>query len=163
MSGRPRRAPTPAVVIDVSIGDLAWGDGAALEALVARTVQAAITVVPLHPAPGAELSVLFTDDRQMRMLNGRWRNKDAPTNVLSFPAPLPGGVLGDIVLARETVAAEAAAEGKTIDAHVAHLVLHGFLHLFGFDHGTAAAAARMEATERRVLAALGIPDPYDGD
>lgn len=162
MSGRPRRAPRPAVAIDVSIDDPAWGEGAALEALVERTIQAAIVGVPLHPAPDAELSVLFTNDRQMRTLNARWRSKDAPTNVLSFPASAGGGVLGDVVLARETVAAEAAAEGKTIEAHVTHLVLHGFLHLFGFDHDTDAKAATMEAAERRVLAALGVSDPYDG-
>jgi probable rRNA maturation factor len=120
-------------------------------------------------APGKiELSILLTDDGAVRVLNRTWRGKDAPTNVLSFPSglgpeDLPAGEalsLGDIALALETVEREAAAEGKPIEAHLAHLVVHGVLHLLGHDHEEEAQAAAMEALEVELLAGLGFPDPY---
>ncbi|TIX40762.1 MAG: rRNA maturation RNase YbeY, partial [Mesorhizobium sp.] len=99
-------------------------------------------------------------------LNVGWRGKDKPTNVLSFPAfpfarggPLPP-MLGDIVLAAETVVREAALEHKPLENHISHLVIHGLLHLLGYDHETDAEAELMEATERAALARLAIPDPY---
>ncbi len=114
----------------------------------------------------SELSVVFSDDAAIRKLNAGWRGKDRPTNVLSFPAfptsrggPLPP-MLGDIVLAAETVKREAALEGKPIENHITHLVVHGLLHLLGYDHETDAEAEEMEAVERAALARLAIPDPY---
>ncbi|MGE0665394.1 MAG: rRNA maturation RNase YbeY [Sphingomonadales bacterium] len=111
----------------------------------------------------AEVSVLFADDAFVRGLNARWRGQDKPTNVLSFPAAETGLAprpLGDIVLACETVAREASEAGKPFGHHVAHLLVHGLLHLMGYDHETDEDAAVMEAREIRILETLDIPDPY---
>jgi probable rRNA maturation factor len=122
-----------------------------------------VTASPLwRAAPGIER---LADDATLRALNARWRGVDAPTNVLSFPAAAPSLVaiapmLGDIVLAFETAEREAAIESKSLLGHAVHLVVHGFLHLLGFDHQVAAEADRMEALETIVLARLGIADPY---
>ena len=151
--------------VTVEAGD--WPDQAALEALAARAVAAATDeigagIIP----PDAELGISFTDDAHMRRLNAEWRSKDTPTNVLSFPSlPVRRGailpaLLGDIVLAAETVSAEAAEEAKPLDHHIAHLLVHGFLHLAGYDHESDEDAENMEAAERRALATLAIPDPY---
>lgn len=102
---------------------------------------------------------MLTDDDEVRQLNARWRGQDKPTNVLSFPAG-DAVLLGDVVLAFETVEREAAAQGKRFGDHLSHLVVHGALHLIGYDHVKAGDAAAMEALERRVLAGLGIADPY---
>jgi probable rRNA maturation factor len=121
-------------------------------------------------APSAgEISLLLADDATVRALNRTWRGRDAPTNVLSFPAgepgaPAPSGpptpLLGDIVLAQGVVVAEAQAQGKPLRHHVTHLVVHGILHLIGYDHEQDRDATIMEGLERRVLDRLGIPDPY---
>ena len=115
-------------------------------------------------AGDAEVSVLFADDAFVRGLNARWRGQDKPTNVLSFPAAAPAApgqrTLGDIVLAYETVAREAHEAGKPFDHHAAHLLVHGFLHLLGYDHETEADATVMEAREVHILETLDIPDPY---
>ena len=109
---------------------------------------------------------MLTDDSAIRALNRDWRGKDEPTNVLSFPAAAPGKagrarrMLGDIVIAYETVAREARAEGKPFDHHLAHLAVHGFLHLLGYDHETDARSRAMERLETRDPARLGVPDPY---
>jgi probable rRNA maturation factor len=117
----------------------------------------------------AEVGVLFADDAFVRDLNARWRGQDKATNVLSFPAaapampvsPIPGPrALGDIVLAYETVDREAREAGKKFDHHAAHLLVHGFLHLLGYDHETDADATIMEAREVHILETLDIPDPY---
>jgi len=112
----------------------------------------------------AELSVLLTDDAEQRALNARWRGKDAPTNVLSFPQIEPfgavRGLLGDIPLARETLEREAAELGKSLDEHFTHLIVHGFLHILGYDHQNEAEALQMEGLETQILAGLGIADPY---
>jgi probable rRNA maturation factor len=108
---------------------------------------------------GREISILFTNDDAVRRLNAHYRGKDRPTNVLSFPQP-SGPLLGDIVLAAETVRAEAALAGKPLEAHMAHLIIHGFLHLLGYDHGGEEEAETMEAVERAALERMGIPDPY---
>ena len=112
----------------------------------------------------AELSVLLTDDAEQRALNARWRGKDAPTNVLSFPQIEPfgavRGLLGDITLARETLEREAAELGKSLDEHFTHLIVHGFLHILGYDHQNEAEALQMEGLETQILAGLGIADPY---
>jgi probable rRNA maturation factor len=108
-----------------------------------------------------EVSLVFCDDDFIADLNERWRGQAKPTNVLSFPSHHPTmAVLGDIVVAYETAAREAADEGKTLRAHVTHLLVHGTLHLLGRDHIEESEAEDMENMERAVLAALGIADPY---
>ena len=121
------------------------------------------------PPPGPlELAVVLADDAELGRLNRRFRGKRGPTNVLSFPAAAPGAagpdaaplVLGDLVLALETVLREAAAQNKPVADHLAHLVVHGVLHLIGYDHQSEADARRMESLEKSILAELGVPDPY---
>ncbi len=116
-------------------------------------------------AADAEVSLVFTDDARVRVLNRQYRGKDKPTNVLSFPAaPLYSGrlgpLLGDIVMARETIVAESATQGLDFADHLTHLIIHGFLHLVGYDHETDGEAAVMERLETAILARLGIADPY---
>jgi probable rRNA maturation factor len=111
-----------------------------------------------------DVVVLLTDDAAVRDLNGRFRDKDKPTNVLSFPAPESAAPhLGDIVLAYGVCAAEAEAQGKTLSNHLSHLVVHGVLHLLGRDHEDDAEAEEMEAEEREILAQIGVADPYAAD
>lgn len=113
------------------------------------------------------LSIRLVNETEGRALNRDYRHKDYATNVLSFPVELPEGVavdwLGDLVLCAPVVAQEAISQGKTLRAHYAHLVVHGVLHLLGFDHQNERDAERMEAEERRILALLGIADPYAGE
>lgn len=116
----------------------------------------------------AEACVALSDDATVRGLNARFRGKDKPTNVLSFPALERFGeaspqMLGDIVLAQETIEREAAEQGVAAAHHLQHLVVHGLLHLLGFDHETEQEAQEMEGIEIEVLAGLDIPNPYDGD
>jgi len=113
----------------------------------------------------AELSLVLGDDALVAALNRRWRRRAGPTNVLAFasgdpPVPAAPRLLGDVVLAFETVEREAQEQGKRLDHHLRHLVVHGVLHLLGYDHGAAGPARRMEALERRILATLGVSDPY---
>jgi probable rRNA maturation factor len=109
-----------------------------------------------------ELGIRVVDSRESRALNGRWRGRDKPTNVLSFPASpdLRGRELGDLVVCAPVVAREAREQGKRLAAHWAHMVVHGTLHLLGYDHARAADAKRMEGRERALLARLGFADPY---
>jgi probable rRNA maturation factor len=127
-------------------------------------VRRAITAAAPAAAQNAEVSVTLTNNRSMQALNRRWRGHDKPTNVLSFPAAAgkrgTPRLLGDIVIAYETTAAEAHAQRKPLDHHLAHLAVHGFLHLLGYDHESDDEADVMERRERGVLAKLGIPDPY---
>jgi probable rRNA maturation factor len=113
----------------------------------------------------AELSIRIVDAAESQALNRQFRAKDKPTNVLAFPAELPPELglplLGDVVICREVVADEAAAQGKAPEAHWAHMVIHGTLHLLGFDHQDPAQAAEMETLESELLAELGWPDPYE--
>lgn len=110
------------------------------------------------------VSLLLGDDFRITELNRQFRGKDGPTNVLSFPPAEVGeggeGFLGDIALAAETIAVEAEFQGKRFEHHAAHLVVHGFLHLLGYDHENPADAETMEARERAILISLGIEDPY---
>ena len=151
---------------DLTIEAGAWPDEAQLATLVGQAIAA--TFAELGPGrPGtSEVGVVFTDDARIRELNATWRSKDKATNVLSFPAfpetktgPLPP-LLGDVVLASETITGEAALEGKPLKDHISHLVAHGLLHLLGYDHETDTDAEEMEALERRILTRLAIPDPY---
>ena len=109
-----------------------------------------------------ELGIRVVGSGESRALNGRWRGRDQPTNVLSFPASpeLRGSQLGDLVVCAPVVAREARAQGKPLAAHWAHMIVHGTLHLLGFDHVRAADATRMEGRERALLARLGFADPY---
>lgn len=102
---------------------------------------------------------MLADDAALRALNARWRQQDKPTNVLSFPAG-DSVLLGDVVLAFETVRREASEQGKSLADHMSHLVVHGVLHLLGHDHERPRDADVMESLERQVLAGLGIADPY---
>ncbi|CAN7580689.1 rRNA maturation RNase YbeY [Bosea sp. LjRoot90] len=134
---------------------------------IVAAVEAGLALAPVKPLPEAELSLLLTDDKRIRIVNRDWRGFDKATNVLSFPAAPPekiaaSPVIGDIVLAFETVAREAEAEEKSFGDHLSHLVIHGLLHLVGEDHETEDQAERMEALETSALARLGIADPYAG-
>jgi probable rRNA maturation factor len=156
-------------VIEVVIEDPAWT--AVLPnagGLVAAAAEAALREGPPPCAPvddgAADLVVLLTDDAAVQALNARFREKDAPTNVLSFPAPPnPEGHLGDVALAYGVCAREAAEQHKALEHHLQHLVVHGVLHLLGYDHMSDDEAEAMEGLERIVLAGLGAPDPYQAD
>jgi probable rRNA maturation factor len=163
------------VDIAVRIADRRWRE--AFGAVAARARRAALAALESGATPAqrrrirrsrGELALTFGDDTTLRALNGRYRGKDKPTNVLSFGSPAdwtdaaPGQPcpLGDVVLARETVLREARQQGKMPADHAAHLVVHGVLHLLGHDHEDGADAERMEALETGILAGLGIADPY---
>ncbi|WP_193219508.1 rRNA maturation RNase YbeY [Bosea sp. 29B] len=142
-----------------------WREIGDLRPRILAAVDAGLALAPVKPLPGAELSLLLTDDKRIRIVNRDWRGFDKATNVLSFPAAPPeriasSPVIGDIVIALETVAREANAEEKSFGDHLSHLVIHGLLHLLGEDHETEAEAQRMEALETAALARLGIADPY---
>ncbi len=145
--------------------DTALWDREAAEPQIARAAEAALAGLD----GGAEISVLLTDDKAVAALNKKWRGKEGPTNVLSFSgddgsaAHCDPVFLGDIVLAFETLEREAAGDGKPFWDHLSHLVVHGVLHLRGYDHETDEEAAEMEALEIELLAGLGIPDPYRED
>lgn len=147
--------------VDLVITDPAWSAlPLDLTALSTAAVRAAMATTA-HD--GGEVVVALGDDAWIRDLNARHRDRDTPTNVLAFPADAHGrglGLLGDLALARETIIAEAAAADKALADHLTHLIVHGCLHLLGHDHIQADEAARMEALEVRVLADLGIDDPY---
>jgi probable rRNA maturation factor len=154
--------------IEVTVEAEAWRAAVTdPERLCRRAAAAALAGEPGTPA---EVSVLLTDDARISRLNGRYRGREGPTNVLSFPtggAPPPGPaaaprLLGDVVVALETTRREAADEGRQVADHLAHLVVHGTLHLLGYDHEAVAEAERMEAREIELLAGLGIADPYRG-
>lgn len=161
------------VEVAVGIESGLWEDLPEAEGIVVRAAGAAWAGAdrPFLPADRtAEISVALADDALVRRLNRDYRGKDKPTNVLSFPLlDGEGGIeegegvpilLGDVILAHETVAREAREQGKTFEEHVAHLVVHGVLHLLGYDHETDEDADRMERLETRILDRLGMADPY---
>lgn len=157
--------------LDIDIEDWPAGDW---EALAERAASAACEGEPLLANPRLAVSLLFTSDAEVHALNREWRQRDKPTNVLSFPmlereelaslAPEgPPEMLGDIALAYETCGREAAEKGVTLEVHATHLIVHGLLHLAGHDHvDSDEQAEAMEALETRILAKLGIADPYGG-
>jgi probable rRNA maturation factor len=153
-----------AVDVDVNIACKGWPDETVLAAMAKSAFSTAMDVLELDEH--FNVSLLFTDDAAVKILNRDWRGQDKPTNVLSFPAgesPVEMDVelLGDIALSLETVEREAVQEGKTFDHHLTHLLLHGFLHLCGYDHETGENdAEEMETLERAILARLAIADPY---
>jgi probable rRNA maturation factor len=131
--------------------------------MLERAARAAITAAPPPRQGTYAVTIVLTDDEEMRALNRIWRGKDAPTNVLSFPASdavSEAGLIGDVVLAYETTHKEARDERLVLADHVSHLVVHGVLHLLGFDHEQDEEAEQMEDLERTALASLGIADPY---
>jgi len=153
------------IELDVIVEEGDWARLGDAEALTRRAVEAAFAVASDAPREASEISVLLTDDPSIQELNRQWRGKDKPTNVLSFPAPEQPGQpgprpLGDIALAFETLARESQDESKAFADHFSHLVVHGTLHLLGYDHELEAEAEIMEALEVKALAALGIADPY---
>ncbi len=158
---RAARKPRATLKIDILVESDRWKQAEEDAGPVVRRAiaEAAATL----STGGAELAIVLTDDSAIRLLNRTWRDTDAATNVLSFPTADSGGtpsLLGDIVLAYETIAREARAERKPFAHHVAHLAVHGFLHLLGYDHERNEDAETMEKAERDILRRLGIPDPY---
>lgn len=154
------------VVVRLDVDAAGWPGEQELRALVLSAVSGTWDELALPGDEASEISLLFTDDDHIRTLNATWRGIDRPTNVLSFPSVRAGGsealppLLGDIVLAAETVARESALENRQFNHHLMHLIVHGLLHLLGYDHQTDDEANRMEALETRILARLGVSDPY---
>lgn len=152
--------------LTVDVEDGAWAAIPDLEALARRAIAAGLAAQGLTLAD-REINLLFTSDAVMAEINHDWRGKDRPTNVLSFPAremPVPPGEappLGDIVLAFATVNREAREQDKNLPHHAAHLMIHGLLHLLGFDHENDDEASDMEQLEIEILKGLGISDPYE--
>jgi probable rRNA maturation factor len=164
-------------LVDTVIEDARW-EGLGLAAVADRAAAVALADLGIA-AEGLTLCVMGCDDARIAALNGQFRGKPAPTNVLSWPAEdlspdEPGGIphspeagdpddpahLGDVALAFDTCAREAAEAAKPMEDHVTHLIVHGILHLLGYDHEDDADASRMEGAETRILARLGLADPY---
>ncbi|WP_409019577.1 rRNA maturation RNase YbeY [Brevundimonas vesicularis] len=143
-------------MIEIEVEDEAWASALPqVEAVVETAARAALGSVE------GDVVILLTDDAAIQDLNARFRDRDRPTNVLSFPAAESAFPhLGDVVLAHAYCAAEAKAQSKTLSDHLSHLVVHGVLHLLGRDHMTDEEAEEMEGEEREILAGLGIADPY---
>jgi probable rRNA maturation factor len=181
-SGPRARRPQAGPAIDIMVDSPLWKAQRGVKAVLQRAIGEAAAMAATS---GGELAIVLTDDSAIRALNRDWRGKDQPTNVLSFPALAPSGslprkrgrvrmgdsrrtgarrgpirLIGDIVIAYETVAREAVAAQRPFRHHLAHLAVHGFLHLVGHDHAAEAAAHAMEALEIAVLARLSVPNPY---
>ena len=162
----PRVAPS-GVTVDVLSESPLWEAEPGAEAVVREAIAQAAAIAGTA-GPATEVAVLLCDDATIAALNAQWRGREEPTNVLSFPVPpasdpsaSEAGVhLGDIAIARETAVREASEQGRTVSQHLAHLAVHGFLHLLGYDHQTDDEAEHMEGLEREILAGLGISDPY---
>ena len=149
------------LTIEIAVSSAA----AALEPEIQNTVAMSITSANELAGPARGLvTILIDDDERVRGLNKQWRGVDKPTNVLSFSYPEsqapPARIVGDIAISYETAAREADAEGKPLRHHLAHLSVHGFLHLLGYDHESTIEAEQMEQLERRILARIDVPDPY---
>ena len=158
----PPARPTSPLHIDLRIESPLWGGQPLAEKTVRNSVLAAAAALS---TAGGEVSIVLTDDSAIRSLNRNWRGIDKPTNVLSFPASGPDtgeGVrlLGDIVIAFETLERESADEHRNFLHHLAHLAVHGFLHLNGYDHQTDTQAEAMEGLESKIMMHLNMPDPY---
>ncbi|HTN96904.1 MAG TPA: rRNA maturation RNase YbeY [Nordella sp.] len=153
------------MIAAIDIADAAWVRVEGLEPLTERAIAA--TLAHVGADRNVEISVLFAGDEEAARMNVQWRGKGYAPNILSFPAPaghdLPTGEarpLGDLILAAGTVACEAEEQGKPLTSHLTHLIVHGTLHLLGFDHIEDAEASHMEEAEIAVLKGLGVPDPY---
>jgi len=162
---RPRGA-RPAPAVEILVECELWKGRRGVRPLLRRAIAeaaAALSTRAARSTSGAELAIVLTDDSAIRELNRTWRGKNEPTNVLAFPTERrakPQRLLGDIVIAYETLAREATAERKPFTHHLAHLAVHGFLHLCGYDHETDKQATAMERLEVAILARLRIPHPY---
>lgn len=155
------------MTVSIEVEDQAWLALSGLEELARRSISAALAGAAFND-PDCYVAVLFTDDDEIAVINAEWRGKNKPTNVLSFPTPddlpVPDGELrplGDLVLAHGVITREAAEQGKSLRDHTAHLIVHGTLHLLGYDHESDEEAEEMEALETRILMGLGISDPYE--
>jgi probable rRNA maturation factor len=150
--------------LNIEISRNAEGWPEALDARADQAVREALKQSRARITGPAELSMVLTDDAEQRVLNRDWRGIDQSTNVLSFPQIEPfapvSGLLGDIILARETLVREAAEMQVSFEDHFTHLVVHGFLHLLGYDHMDDDEALAMESLETQILASLGVADPY---
>jgi probable rRNA maturation factor len=174
-SARRKKSRAEPVQLEVIVRSALWKKRRTAKSVVKKAVLAAAKAASTAPA---ELAIVLSNDSTIRALNRDWRGKNAPTNVLSFPAApdrpvrtagprrrsgksrAPSPYIGDIVIAYQTTAREAVAEGKPFDHHLAHLAVHGFLHLLGYDHENDRDAEKMESLERRILGRLAVPDPY---
>jgi probable rRNA maturation factor len=182
MTGSPLQKREGALAVDVLIDAQAWQTLPEAEDIVRRAIAfAAASGVEIRrpdtrPAPRKRgkaawrLCILLSGDERIARLNGQWRGQEKPTNVLSFPAPVlfdaapnENTPLGDIAIAYETLAREAEENGLEVSNHLSHLVVHGFLHLLGYDHHMDDEAERMERLERDILARMGVDDPYAAD
>ncbi len=160
---------TKYIALDIRIEAGNWGDLTQLEGLVQKAINAVLScpafMAGIKILKGSELSLLFTDDSHIQAFNTQFRAKNQPTNVLSFPQHEAdetqfGPCLGDIVIAFETILRESKLENKIFNHHLQHLIVHGFLHLFGYDHEVDEDAEEMENLETTILLELGIDDPY---
>jgi probable rRNA maturation factor len=168
LGGRKRpamRRAGPPLTIDIRVESPLWNARRNAKAVLRRAIRCASAATSLT---SAEISIVLCDDEAMRVLNRNWRQKNKPTNVLAFPLDAENAasgrprLLGDIVVAYQSLQREAHTQGKPFARHLAHLAVHGFLHLIGHDHGTAAEAEAMEFLEASILARLDIPNPYVG-
>jgi probable rRNA maturation factor len=176
-AARGRRNRAEPVKLEIAVRSKLWQKQRTAQSVVRKAVLAAAKAASTAPA---ELAIVLSHDSAIKTLNRDWRGKNTATNVLSFPAaptgpspkagkssqksnrkfPRPTPYIGDIVIAYQTTAREAAAEGKPFRHHLAHLAVHGFLHLLGYDHENDRDAEKMESLERRILERLAVPDPY---
>jgi probable rRNA maturation factor len=165
---RPSASVAPGgLLIDCAVQDDRWQKVENLHDLAERAAVRAAERAGAELA-GVEISLVFGNDEAIAALNRDYRGRDAATNVLSFPGDLPSEVssggarlLGDVVLAFETITREAEEHGKTFENHLCHLIVHGVLHLLGYDHVTDMGAREMEALEIGALALIGVPNPYE--
>jgi probable rRNA maturation factor len=159
MRPAPERRTSPPH-IDIQVQSPLWNAQPLAEQTIREAISAAAGALSTE---GGEVSILLTDDSEIARLNRDWRGIDKPTNVLSFPASRVGQgdkLLGDIVITYETLERESTDESRDFLHHLAHLAVHGFLHLIGFDHETDAQAEEMEGLESRIMMRLNMPDPY---
>jgi probable rRNA maturation factor len=153
------------LALDIVIESPLWASVPGVKPALRRAIKAALPEGQPKIVE-AELAIVLTDDATIRKLNRQWRGRDQPTNVLSFPSPgarrpdIGTPLLGDVVIAYETTAREAETQGLPLAHHLAHLAVHGYLHLLGYDHETEKEAETMERLEREILARLDVPDPY---
>jgi probable rRNA maturation factor len=151
--------------LEISVQSALWRGLPKVRSMARAAIDACVAETGVSAPEGLEVSLLLADDARLRTLNANWRGLDRPTNVLSFPASsrerLSGArFLGDIAIAYETVVREAEAAGEATVDYYRRLIVHGFLHLIGYDHQTDEEAERMEGLERRIFARLGVRDPY---
>ena len=152
--------------IETSVECAGWSALEDLDALVAECLRSALEESGDELVEGVEVSLLFCDDSRIQGLNRNFRGQDKPTNVLSFPSPdslETARFIGDIAVAYETVAREAHEQGNTLEQHCRHMIVHGFLHLLGYDHEDEAEAEAMETMEIHILRRLGVDNPYRDD